>query len=291
MKLLSTTLLALMLMATLQTVHAQGASEGDIPQAGEAGLDTTEVPQSQAAEGEGELPESEDEIEESQTGASESEAVREDTAASTQAGQAPAQALTPGQQPAFFSEPGLISQKLGFSALGTAALGAISFYSGAGIEALVLDDPDRFGRLNFRGVRYNNFSGAFNGGAIGMALGSGLITYWVGQANEEDGGFWMTLAGSSLGTVAALAIANYTDVEEELTWVPFVPFLTLPPAGALLGFSWSRWLRDKERNRKEEAFLRGENTSNSLQLHLIPIAKRAAGASETTLGMGIVGSF
>lgn len=146
------------------------------------------------------------------------------------------------------NDPPLIAKEYGFGILGSLVAGTLGFYIGSGIEtAFQGEDKAHKGTLGFTGIRYDNYYGAFWGGATGMVFGSALTTYFVGQTDEEDGGFLMTLAGAAAATGGALYAAHLVGVNDDIDWKPFIPLLAIPSLGSTLGFNVSRWLSDRKR--------------------------------------------
>jgi hypothetical protein len=149
-----------------------------------------------------------------------------------------------------FNDPPLIGREYGFSILGSAVAGTLCFYIGSGIEtAIVGERRAHKGTLSFTGIRYDNFKGAFWGGSAGMVLGSALTTYFTGQTDEEDGGFFATLAGTTAAAAGAFYLASLMGVNDDIDWKPFMPLLVIPSLGGTLGFNLSRWFQDHEREK------------------------------------------
>jgi hypothetical protein len=147
-----------------------------------------------------------------------------------------------------FNDPVLIAKEYGFGILGSVVAGALGFYIGSGIETAIEGESHAHqGTLGFTGIRYDNYYGAFYGGATGMVLGSALTTYFVGQTDEENGGFFMTLAGTAAAAGGAFYVAHLMGVNDEIDWKPFIPLLAIPSLGGTLGFNVSRWFGDKKR--------------------------------------------
>ncbi len=151
------------------------------------------------------------------------------------------------QQPLkLFNDPKLIAQEYVFGGMGSYVLGGLGFFIGKGFESVFYTNPKK-GTLEFSGVRYDNFHGAFYGAATGMALGTAMTVYFIGQSDEEEGGFWLTTLGSLAGTAAGMFLATQLDVNKDVHWLPFLPLVALPPVGAVLGFNTSRYFSDKKR--------------------------------------------
>jgi hypothetical protein len=149
-----------------------------------------------------------------------------------------------------FNDPPLIAREYGFGILGSLVAGTLGFYIGSGIEtAIVGESKAHKGTLGFTGIRYDNYQGAFWGGASGMVLGSALTTYFVGQTDEEDGGFFMTLLGTTAAAGGAFYLASVLGVNDDIDWKPFIPLLAVPSLGGTLGFNVSRWFHDREREK------------------------------------------
>ncbi len=160
-----------------------------------------------------------------------------------------------------FRDPPLLLREYGFGMAGSLVAGALSFYIGSGIESAIYSSAARKGTLTFTGIRYDNYFGAFWGGSAGLLLGSALTTYFVGQTDEEDGGFWPTLLGTAVTTSGALALASWMGVKDDISMVPFIPLLAVPSLGGVLGFNVSRMFHD----RKREGTIGGQTG-----LHLLP---------------------
>jgi hypothetical protein len=166
--------------------------------------------------------------------------------------EAPALAAAPArrapQDIRLFNDPPLIGREYGFGVLGSLVAGTLGFYIGSGIEtAIVGESKAHKGTLAFKGIRYDNFKGAFWGGSTGMILGSALTTYFTGQIDEEDGGFFMTLLGTTAASAGAFYVASLMGVNDEVDWKPFIPLLAIPSVGGALGFNVSRWYHDRKR--------------------------------------------
>lgn len=164
-----------------------------------------------------------------------------------------AKAATPERQPQdlrLFNDPPLIAREYGLGILGSLVAGTLGFYIGSGLEtAIVGESKAHKGTLAFTGIRYDNFQGAFWGGATGLVLGSALTTYFTGQTDEENGGFFATLLGTTAAAAGAFWAASLIGVNDDIDWKPFLPLLALPSAGGTLGFNVSRWFSDRARER------------------------------------------
>ncbi|MEO6095526.1 MAG: hypothetical protein ABIQ80_07235 [Fibrobacteria bacterium] len=149
-----------------------------------------------------------------------------------------------------FNDPALIAKEYGFGILGSIVAGALGFYIGSGIETAIEGESQAHqGTLGFTGIRYDNFYGAWYGGATGMVMGSALTTYFVGQTDEEDGGLLLTLAGTAAAAGGAFYIAHLMGANDEIDWKPFIPLLALPSIGGTFGFNVSRWFSDHAREK------------------------------------------
>jgi hypothetical protein len=147
-----------------------------------------------------------------------------------------------------FNDPQLIAKEYGFGILGSVVAGALGFYIGSGIETAIEGESNAHkGTLKFTGIRYDNYKGAFWGGATGMVVGSALTTYFMGQMDEEDGGLLLTLAGTAAAGAGAFYIAHLAGANDDIDWKPFIPLLAIPSLGGTLGFNVSRWLHDRKR--------------------------------------------
>lgn len=147
-----------------------------------------------------------------------------------------------------FNDPPLIAKEYGFGIAGSLVAGTLGFYIGSGIETAIMGESKAHkGTLTFTGIRYDNFKGAFWGGATGMILGSALTTYFVGQTDEEDGGFFMTLLGTTAAAAGSYYVASLIGVNDEIDWKPFMPLLVIPSLGGTFAFNVSRWFHDQER--------------------------------------------
>jgi hypothetical protein len=149
-----------------------------------------------------------------------------------------------------FNDPPLMAREYGFGILGSLVAGALGFYIGSGIETAIEGESNAHqGTLGFTGIRYDNFYGAWYGGATGMVMGSALTTYFVGQTDEEDGGLFLTLVGAAAAAGGAFYIAHLMGVNDEIDWKPFIPLLAIPSMGGTLGFNVSRWFSDQAREK------------------------------------------
>jgi hypothetical protein len=149
-----------------------------------------------------------------------------------------------------FNDPPLIAKEYGFGILGSVVAGALGFYIGSGIETAIEGESQAHqGTLSFTGIRYDNYYGAFYGGATGMLLGSALTTYFVGQTDEENGGFFMTVLGTAAAAGGAFYVAHLMGVNDDIDWKPFIPLLAIPSLGGTLGFNVSRWWNDQKREK------------------------------------------
>lgn len=147
-----------------------------------------------------------------------------------------------------FNDPPLIGREYGFGILGSVVASTLGFFIGSGLETAIVGEADAHkGTLSFTGIRYDNFKGAFWGGATGMVLGSTLTTYFTGQTEEEDGGVFATLVGTTAAAAGAFYLASLAGVNDEIDWKPFIPLLAVPSLGGTLGFNVSRWLHDRKR--------------------------------------------
>ncbi|MDQ3002350.1 MAG: hypothetical protein M3Y08_13950 [Fibrobacterota bacterium] len=147
-----------------------------------------------------------------------------------------------------FNDPTLIAKEYGFGVAGSLVAGALGFYIGSGIETAIEGESNASkGTLSFTGIRYDNYKGAFWGGATGMVIGSALTTYFIGQTDEEDGGFMMTILGTAAAAGGTLYVAHLMGVNDDIDWKPFIPLLAIPSIGGTLGFNVSRWFHDRKR--------------------------------------------
>ncbi|MBW8888498.1 MAG: hypothetical protein JF616_12145 [Fibrobacteres bacterium] len=147
-----------------------------------------------------------------------------------------------------FNDPPLIGREYGFGILGSVVASTLGFFIGSGIEtAIVGESRAHKGTLSFTGIRYDNFKGAFWGGSSGMVLGSALTIYFTGQTEEEDGGLFATLAGTTAAAAGAFYLASLMGVNDDVDWKPFIPLLAVPSLGGALGFNVSRWFHDRQR--------------------------------------------
>ncbi|MEO7425519.1 MAG: hypothetical protein ABI036_10055, partial [Fibrobacteria bacterium] len=149
-----------------------------------------------------------------------------------------------------FNDPHLVGMEYGAGVLGSIVAGTLCFYIGSGIETAIVGESEAHkGTLKFTGIRYDNYKGAFWGGATGMVLGSALTTYFIGQTDEEDGGLFATLIGTAAAGAGAFYIAHLAGVNDEIDWMPFLPLLAIPSMGGSLGFNVSRWFSDHSREK------------------------------------------
>ncbi|HKP97049.1 MAG TPA: hypothetical protein VJ385_14960, partial [Fibrobacteria bacterium] len=143
-----------------------------------------------------------------------------------------------------------IAKEYGFGILGSLVAGSLGFFIGSGIETAIEGESKAHkGTLKFTGIRYDDFQGAFWGGATGIVLGSALTTYFIGQTEEEDGGFFLTLAGTAAASAGAFYIAHLAGSNDDVDWKPFIPLLAIPSLGGTLGFNVSRWFNDRKREK------------------------------------------
>jgi hypothetical protein len=146
------------------------------------------------------------------------------------------------------NDPPLIGREYGFGILGSVVASTLGFFIGSGLETAFMGESRAHkGTLSFTGIRYDNFKGAFWGGSTGMVLGSALTTYFTGQTEEENGGLFATLAGTTAAAAGAFYIASLMGVNDDVDWKPFIPLLVLPSLGGTLGFNVSRWFEDHKR--------------------------------------------
>lgn len=149
-----------------------------------------------------------------------------------------------------FNDRPLIAREYGFGILGSIVAGTLCFYIGSGLEtAIVGEGKAHQGTLSFTGIRYDNFKGAFWGGSTGLILGSALTTYFTGQTDEENGGFFATLLGTTAAAAGSFYLAGLMGVNDDVDWKPFLPLLAIPSAGGTLAFNISRWFHDQEREK------------------------------------------
>jgi hypothetical protein len=152
-----------------------------------------------------------------------------------------------------FNDPPVIGREYGFGILGSVVAGTLGFFIGSGLEtAIVGESHAHKGTLSFTGIRYDNFKGAFWGGSTGVVLGSALTTYFTGQTDEEDGGLFATLVGTTAAAAGAFYLASALGVNDDVDWKPFMPLLVIPSLGGTLGFNVSRWFHDREREKVVE---------------------------------------
>jgi len=154
-----------------------------------------------------------------------------------------------GKSPEFkvFNDKSLHLREYGFGVLGGVVTGALGFYIGSGLESAIQGKNAKNGTLEFTGIRYDHFHGAFYGGGAGLWLGSALTAYFVGAIDEEDGSTFWTLFGGAASTAAAMGLASALGVNDRIDWPAFLPLVALPSAGAVLGYNVSRYFRDKRR--------------------------------------------
>lgn len=146
------------------------------------------------------------------------------------------------------NDPPLIGREYGFGILGSVVASTLGFFIGSGLETAIMGESRAHkGTLSFTGIRYDNFKGAFWGGSTGVVLGSALTTYFTGQTEEEDGGLFATLAGTTAAAAGAFYLASLMGVNDDVDWKPFIPLLVVPSLGGTLGFNVSRWFHDRER--------------------------------------------
>jgi hypothetical protein len=146
-----------------------------------------------------------------------------------------------------FNDQSLAMREYGFGILGGVVAGTLGFYIGSGLESAIQGKDAKNGTLEFKGIRYDNFHGAFYGGCGALWLGSSLTSYFVGEIDEEDGGALWTLFGGAASTAAAMALATALDVNDHRNWQSFIPLVVLPATGSTLAFNVSRYFRDKRR--------------------------------------------
>jgi hypothetical protein len=148
--------------------------------------------------------------------------------------------------PVFHDRPLLLKQ-YGYGVLGSVLAGALGFYIGNAFEGAIFGGDSHKGYLSFSGIRYEHQRGPFWGGGAGVLLGSGLTVFFMGDADEEEGSVWWTMAGGTLTTAAAFYLADVAKVQTKRSMVPFIPLLVLPSSGAVAGYHISRWFNDKKR--------------------------------------------
>lgn len=149
-----------------------------------------------------------------------------------------------------FTDYGLAGREYIFGVVGQTVAGALGFFIGSAIETAIAGEEEAHkGTLSFTGIRYDNYYGAFWGGAMGGLAGSTLAVYFTGQSDEEDGSFWWTMVGTATAGAGALYAAHLMGVNDDVDWKPFLPLLALPSAGGVLGFNVSRWFSDRKRER------------------------------------------
>ena len=172
---------------------------------------------------------------------------------------------TPASDRRVFNDLPLVAKEYAFGMGGSVVAGTLGFFIGSGLESAFYGKNAHKGTLSFTGIRYDNFQGAFWGGASGLVLGSTLVTYFVGQVDEEEGSFLWTLAGTTLAAGAGFYLAHLAGVNDDVDWVPFIPLVTVPTLGGVVGFNVSRWFKD----RKREAVM---GADASLHLHAPVVA-------------------
>lgn len=151
---------------------------------------------------------------------------------------------------ALFPDYGLVGRQYAFGIVGQAVAGALGFFIGSAIETAIEGEKDAHkGTLSFTGIRYDNFYGAFWGATTGGLFGSSLATYFTGQSDEEDGGFFWTMVGTGIAGAGACYVATLMGVNDDVDWTPFLPLLAIPTAGGVVGFHVSRWFSDRKRER------------------------------------------
>ena len=149
-----------------------------------------------------------------------------------------------------FNDRALIGREYGFGMAGSLVAGALGFYIGSGIETAISGSKEAHqGTLEFSGIRYDNYYGAFWGGSTGLLFGSAFTTYFIGQSDEDDGYLYPTILGAALATGGALAIASWMGVNDDIGWTPFIPLLAIPSLGGVAGFNISRWFSDHKREK------------------------------------------
>ncbi len=155
------------------------------------------------------------------------------------------------ENPVFYDHP-LILKQYGFGVVGGIVAGALGFYIGNAFES-GLFSPSHQGYLSFTGIRYDNNRGPFWGGGSGILLGTTLTVFFMGETDEEQGSIFWTVLGGAATTAAAFALADVTGVHDSghSLW-PFIPLITLPSTGAVVGYHVSRWFNDKERRKITE---------------------------------------
>lgn len=162
----------------------------------------------------------------------------------------PAVAVLPPPPPdqRLFPDASLVAREYLFGVVGQTVAGALGFFIGSAIETAIAGEEEAHkGTLSFKGIRYDNFYGAFWGGTVGGLMGSSLTVYFTGQSDEEDGGFLWTLTGTALAGAGALYAAHLMGVNDDVDWKPFLPLLAIPTLGGVAGFNVSRWFSDRKR--------------------------------------------
>lgn len=151
---------------------------------------------------------------------------------------------------ALFPDYGLVGRQYAFGIVGQAVAGALGFFIGSAIETAIEGEEEAHkGTLSFTGIRYDNFYGAFWGASTGGLFGSSLATYFTGQSDEDDGGFFWTMVGTGIAGAGACYAATLMGVNDDVDWTPFIPLLAIPTAGGVVGFHVSRWFSDRKRER------------------------------------------
>ncbi len=150
------------------------------------------------------------------------------------------------ENPVFYDRP-LMLRQYGYGVLAGSLAGAIGFYIGNAFEGAIFGSDSHKGYLSFTGIRYRHKRGPFWGGGSGLLLGGSLTAFFVGEADEEPGSVWLTVAGGALTTAAAVMLADAAGVQEDKGMLAFIPLVALPPIGAVGGYHVSRWFNDRKR--------------------------------------------
>ncbi len=153
--------------------------------------------------------------------------------------------------PLLYDKP-LLARQYGVGVLSGFVAGAIGFYIGNAFEGAIFGSRSQKGYLSFTGIRYSHRRGPAWGGGSGILLGTTLGTFFTGETDEEQGSILWTVAGASLGTVAAFYLADAAGVQESRGMLPFLPLLFVPSLGAVAGYETSRWINDHRRFRITE---------------------------------------